>query len=279
MWRGHFSTFEAGIMAIDKANCAMAKAPGEIRGGEREAPVEVLETGGQVGVRLVQQSMRRIEAAQNKSPSLATCQKWIEIFKLARQAGGCPEGCVGAELEELLELAEDEGTCGMQTACLISEYCSMVAKDEQQECFEKIKGKIRDADAERGRELNRGSKRGPGTTYDYDSKPAKKQGCHMDPCVKFKHGEYSIHRSTGRGTCQRRPKVKSQRGSRKRGAKPPRKKGKGAKPKGRILLEHMPKEAKRKIPERAAKSRGKAAQKKRQTPARVEKPSVEFLGS
>ena len=50
-------------MAIDKANRAMAKAPGEIRGGQREAAVEVLETGGQVGARLVQQFMRRIEAA------------------------------------------------------------------------------------------------------------------------------------------------------------------------------------------------------------------------
>ena len=222
-------------MTINKANRAMAKAPGKMTGGEREAVVEVLETGGQVGARLVQRSMRRIEAAQNaalgdteqkivtrmmmrkllgpidfakaivtmkegqnKSPSLATCRKWIKILKLARQAGGCPEGGVGAELEELLGRAEDKDTCGVQAAFLISEYCSMVAKDEQQECLEKIKGKVRGADAERGRESNRGSKRGRHTTTPLSS--PRSRDATWTPTSSSSLANVRCHATTGRST-------------------------------------------------------------------------------
>ena len=53
------------ITAIDKANRAMAKEPGEITGGERATVAEVFKTGGQVGARLVQRAMGLIEATKN----------------------------------------------------------------------------------------------------------------------------------------------------------------------------------------------------------------------
>jgi len=132
---------------------------------------------------LTSQRYSQHEEGPEKPPSLAACRKWCNIYNLAQQAGGFPEAGVGTELEGRLGRAEDEDMCGAQTAFLIGEYFSMVAKDdraqtvsasetsstgkadarkkrielinpryitqslswEQQECLEKIKGKVSDA--------------------------------------------------------------------------------------------------------------------------------------